>query len=56
MAHSLKLNVCIEGVETEEELQEIKEDMKYQKRQRIRKVCWRIIYCNKDENDKIPHV
>ena len=24
MAHSLKLNVCIEGVETEEELQEIK--------------------------------
>lgn len=39
-----------------EELQEIKEDMKYQKRQRIRKVCWRIIYCNKDENDKIPHV
>lgn len=32
-----------------EELQEIKEDMKYQKRQRIRKVCWRIIYCNKDE-------
>ena len=39
-----------------EELQEIKEDMKYQKRQRIRKVCWRIIYCSKDENDKIPHV
>ena len=32
MAHSLKLNVCIEGVETEEELQEIKEDMKYQKK------------------------
>lgn len=24
MAHSLRLNVCIEGVETEEEFQEIK--------------------------------
>ena len=39
-----------------EELQEIKEDMKYQKKAAYQEIMLEIIYCNKDENDKIPHV
>ena len=39
-----------------EELQEIKEDMKYQKKAAYQEIMLEFIYCNKDENDKIPHV